>query len=146
MGNGVSGLKETKSGYRFNELLPSPAETNYKLCVVQFKVPGAKNGGSDKGPDGNRIDSIPIANGVIAAGGACDLVLFDSDKNTKDVKEFKFNKTRRGSKAGLDEVKPFLLIAVMILFFSACPPHALCRRMPHAVCRTPYVAHRTPHN
>ena len=43
-------------------------------------MPGAKNGGSDKGPDGNRVDSIPIANGVIAAGGACDLVLFDSDK------------------------------------------------------------------
>ena len=41
----------------------------FKLAVVQFKVPGAKNGGSDKGPDGNRIDSIPIANGVIAAGG-----------------------------------------------------------------------------
>ena len=47
-------------------------------AVVQFKVPGAKNGGSDKGPDGNRIDSIPIANGVIAAGGACDLILYDS--------------------------------------------------------------------
>ena len=52
-------------------------------------MPGAKNGGSDKGPDGNRIDSIPIANGVIAAGGACDLVLFDSEKNKTDVEEFK---------------------------------------------------------
>ena len=43
---------------------------------MQFKVPGAKNGGST-GPDGNRIDSIPIANGVIKAGGACDLILYD---------------------------------------------------------------------
>ena len=30
-----------------------------------------------QGPDGNRVDSIPIANGVIAAGGACDLILYD---------------------------------------------------------------------
>jgi hypothetical protein len=56
--------------------------------VVQFKVAGATNGGSDKGPDGNRIDSIPIANSVIAAGGACDLILFDATKNGKDVEEF----------------------------------------------------------
>merc|ERR1719424_2585061 len=51
---------------RYNTLRESPADAKFKLCVVQFKVPGAKNGGSDKGPDGNRIDSIPIANGVIA--------------------------------------------------------------------------------
>ena len=74
---------------RYNTLRESPADAKYKLCVVQFKVPGAKNGGSDKGPDGNRVDSIPIANSVIKAGGACDLVLFDSDKNKNDVNEFK---------------------------------------------------------
>jgi len=73
---------------RYNTLRESPADAKYKLCVVQFKVPGAKNGGSDKGPDGNRVDSIPIANGVIAAGGACDLVLFDSDANKTDVDQF----------------------------------------------------------
>ena len=56
---------------RSNTLKVSPADAKFKLCVVQFKVPDAKNGGSDKGPDGNRIDSIPIANGVIDAGGAC---------------------------------------------------------------------------
>jgi len=68
------------TGTRYNTLRESPADAKYKLAVVQFKVPDAKNGGSDKGPDGNRIDSIPIANGVIAAGGACDLLLFDSSK------------------------------------------------------------------
>ena len=62
---------------RFNTLLPSPEGGCKKLAVVQFKVPGAKNGGTDKGPDGNRIDSIPIANGVIKAGGACDMLLYD---------------------------------------------------------------------
>ena len=48
---------------------------------MQFKVPGAKNGGSDKGPDGNRVDSIPIANSIIKAGGACDLLLYDATKH-----------------------------------------------------------------
>jgi hypothetical protein len=88
MGSGASSLVATPLGYRANVLLPSPADAKYQVCVVQFKVPGAKNGGSDKGPDGNRVDSIPIANSVIKAGGACDLILFDSEKNKDDVKEF----------------------------------------------------------
>merc|ERR1719502_713564 len=83
-------MKYTSMKYaRYNTLRPSPAGAKYKLAVVQFVVPGAKNGGSDKGPDGNRVDSIPIANSVIEAGGACDLVLFDSEKN--------------GGKTGIDE-------------------------------------------
>ena len=55
---------------RYDTLRESPAGAKYKLAVVQFKVPGAKNGGTDKGPDGNRVDSIPIANSIIKAGGA----------------------------------------------------------------------------
>ena len=43
------------------------------------QVAGAKNGGSDKGPDGNRVDSIPIANSVIEAGGSCVMLLVDAD-------------------------------------------------------------------
>jgi len=66
---------------RYNKLRSSLSNAKYKLAVVQFKVPGAKNGGSDKGPDGNRIDSVPIANGVIEAGGACDLVLYDATQH-----------------------------------------------------------------
>merc|ERR1719284_1290013 len=73
----MSELLATWGPKRFNTLLPSPADAKYKLAVVQFKVPGAKNGGSDKGPDGNRVDSIPIANSVIKAGGACDLLLYE---------------------------------------------------------------------
>ena len=49
--------------------------------TVQFNVPGAKNGGTDKGPNGHRIDSIPIANGVIKAGGACDIVKYFDTKH-----------------------------------------------------------------
>merc|ERR1719454_2413321 len=71
---------------RYNTLREAPADPKYKLCVVQFKVPGAKNGGSDKGPDGNRVDSIPIANSVIKAGGACDLVLYDANDHAAFIK------------------------------------------------------------
>ena len=81
-------LSLSKPKTRYNTLRESPAGAEFTLCVVQFKVPGAANGGSDKGPDGNRIDSIPIANGVIEAGAACDLVLYDSTKNVNDTSEF----------------------------------------------------------
>ena len=62
---------------RHDTLMDSPNKAEFKFAVIQFKVPGARNGGSDKGPDGNRIDSIPIANGIIRAGGACDMLLYD---------------------------------------------------------------------
>jgi len=71
---------------RSNEKKANPEGAKYKLCVVQFKVPDAKNGGSDKGPDGNRVDSIPIANGVINAGAACDLILYDANAHDDFVK------------------------------------------------------------
>jgi len=74
---------------RYNELRPSPANAKFKLCVVEFNVPGAKNGGTDKGPNGNRIDSIPIANGVIAAGGACDIVKYYHDKHAEFAEKIK---------------------------------------------------------
>jgi len=46
---------------------------------VQFKVSGHPNGGSDKGPDGNRVDSIPIANGCVKAGAFTEMFLFNAD-------------------------------------------------------------------
>jgi hypothetical protein len=52
-------------------------------------VPGAKNGGTDKGPNGHRIDSIPIANGVIKAGGACDIVKYFDTKHAEFASKIK---------------------------------------------------------
>ena len=66
---------------RFNELQASPAGAKYALAVLEFNVAGHPNGGSDTGPNGHRIDSIPIANGVIAAGGACEIVKYSDDKH-----------------------------------------------------------------
>ncbi|KAL3931285.1 MAG: hypothetical protein SGPRY_001187 [Prymnesium sp.] len=73
--------QKEERGPRYNELLPSPAGAKFKLAVVEFNVPGAKNGGSDKGPNGHRIDSLPIANGVIKAGGACDVIKYFDTKH-----------------------------------------------------------------
>jgi len=86
----LQGIQYTATTYpRYNTLRESPANAKFKLAVIQFKVAGATNGGSDKGPDGNRVDSIPIANSVIAAGGACELVLYDATKNDGNITEFK---------------------------------------------------------
>lgn len=46
--------------------MPSPAGGSYELAVRQLPVPGAKNCGSDTGPNGNRVDdSVPIVHSVI---------------------------------------------------------------------------------
>jgi len=71
---------------RYNTLLPSPAGATVKACVVEFNVPGAKNGGTDKGPNGHRIDSIPIANGVIKAGGSCEILKYFDTKHDEFAK------------------------------------------------------------
>ena len=73
-------------GPRYNELMPSPANPAAKVCVVEFNIPGAKNGGTDKGPNGHRIDSIPIANGVIKAGGACEILKYYDTKHAEFAK------------------------------------------------------------
>ena len=72
---------------RHNTLRESPADAKFQLCVVEFNVPGAPNGGTDKGPNGHRIDSIPIANSVIAAGGACKIVKYSHDKHDEFASE-----------------------------------------------------------
>jgi len=74
-------LDQKKRGPRHNTKLPNPADAKYKLAVIEFVIPGAKNGGSDKGPDGHRVDSIPIANSIIKAGGSCDLIRYEFDKH-----------------------------------------------------------------
>ena len=43
-------------------------------------------GGSDKGPDGNRIDSIPIANGVISNGCSCQPIHYVPAEHDKFFK------------------------------------------------------------
>jgi len=74
-------------GVRSNELLASPAKPLGKFAVIGFKVPGAENGGSDKGSNGIRVDTIPIANSVIKAGGACELIEYKTDEHDEFAKK-----------------------------------------------------------
>eukprot|EP00304_Pavlova_gyrans_P014918 CAMPEP_0206063226 /NCGR_PEP_ID=MMETSP1466-20131121/58124_1 /ASSEMBLY_ACC=CAM_ASM_001126 /TAXON_ID=44452 /ORGANISM="Pavlova gyrans, Strain CCMP608" /LENGTH=535 /DNA_ID=CAMNT_0053438595 /DNA_START=28 /DNA_END=1636 /DNA_ORIENTATION=- len=71
---------------RFNELMPQPLNPQFKVCVVEFNVPGAKNGGTDKGANGHRVDSIPIANGVIKTGNSCEIVKYYDTKHDEFAK------------------------------------------------------------
>jgi len=82
----LSGGAKAPAGPRYNELLPPPAGSKIKACVVEFNVPGAKNGGTDKGPNGHRIDSIPIANGIVKAGGSCEIVKYFDTKHAEFAK------------------------------------------------------------
>ena len=55
-------------------LLPQPVSmTRYTLVLVEYNIPGHESGvgGADKGKDGHRVDSIPIANGVIKTNNYC---------------------------------------------------------------------------
>jgi hypothetical protein len=80
-GKSLMGQIKAQIATRYNELRPAPPGAKYKLCVVEFNVPGAVNGGTDKGPNGHRIDSIPIANGVVKAGGKCDIIKYYDTKH-----------------------------------------------------------------
>ena len=55
-------------------LLPQPIEgVRYTLLLVEYNIPGHSSGvgGADKGKNGHRVDSIPIANGVIKTNNYC---------------------------------------------------------------------------
>ena len=55
-------------------LLPQPVGmARYTLVLVEYNIPGHESGvgGADKGKDGHRVDSIPIANGVIKTNNYC---------------------------------------------------------------------------
>ena len=64
-------------------LLPQPASgARFTLALVEYNIPGHESGvgGADKGKDGHRVDSIPIANGVIKQGCECFPIKFVPDQ------------------------------------------------------------------
>ena len=65
-------------------LLPQPAMTaRFKLALIEYKIPKRPSGvgGTDKGKNGHRVDSIPIANGVIKTGNACIPFFYAPEKH-----------------------------------------------------------------
>jgi len=72
-------------------LLPQPGRPKFKTALVGCYVQSAKYGGADKSSNGHRYDSIPMANGMIAAGMSCQLIPYDHrqhDKFFEVVKSF----------------------------------------------------------
>ena len=72
-----NGMNKTVLGFPPTRgLLAQPAAPCAAVAVLEFQNPGhvLGFGGLDKGLDGHRPDSKPIANGVITAGAACALV------------------------------------------------------------------------
>lgn len=57
---------------RSADILAQPPAPEWKLCVVEY----AADAGADGAPGQRRADSIPIVNGVIRAGAACELVSY----------------------------------------------------------------------
>ena len=57
-------------------LKSQPLNPVARLCIVEVR------GGTDKGPDGHRRDSIPIANAVIDCGAACEVVYYSDNTET----------------------------------------------------------------
>jgi hypothetical protein len=63
-------------------ILPQPTAPMFKLLLVEYNIPGHESGvgGADKGMHGHRVDSIPIANGVIKQGCACFVIKYVPDQ------------------------------------------------------------------
>eukprot|EP00616_Rhizochromulina_sp_CCMP1243_P000648 CAMPEP_0118961424 /NCGR_PEP_ID=MMETSP1173-20130426/107_1 /TAXON_ID=1034831 /ORGANISM="Rhizochromulina marina cf, Strain CCMP1243" /LENGTH=558 /DNA_ID=CAMNT_0006909593 /DNA_START=15 /DNA_END=1691 /DNA_ORIENTATION=- len=66
-------LPDVMAVARSGGLLPPPPSPRYRLAVVGFTAPGGPSVNTDKNKNGVRYDSVPIANGVVKAGAACDL-------------------------------------------------------------------------
>ena len=84
-----------------------------KLALLEYFIPGHSSGcgGFDKGKNGHRVDSIPIANSVIKAGGACDLLLYDSSGATAEENTANFDKAASKYDALIVRINPGQLAA-----------------------------------
>jgi len=78
MGAGASAAEGMGRG-PLESLLPQPEAPKYKLCVVGFTAPGGAEMNTDKDKTGVRYDSTAIANGVILAGGSCEMFDYTPD-------------------------------------------------------------------
>jgi hypothetical protein len=73
-------VKSTLSD-RVNTKLLNPPDAKYKFVHVGFTSPGGDAFNTDKDKHGFRYDAVPIANGFIMAGAACDLIQYEPEKH-----------------------------------------------------------------
>jgi len=60
-----------------------PPNPKYRVALVGSYVDSHPTGGSDKLTNGHRFDSVGLANGLINAGIACQLVFYNVDEHEK---------------------------------------------------------------
>ena len=68
-------------------LQPFPPKPKYKVAIIGYNAPNEIVGKSDKDRNGNRYDSIPIANGLIGAGCTCALINYTPDAHEEFVQK-----------------------------------------------------------
>ena len=76
-----AGPFESTLADRVNTKLPNPPDAKYKFVHVGFTSPGGDAFNTDKDKHGFRYDAVPIANGFIMAGAACDLIQYEPEKH-----------------------------------------------------------------
>jgi len=64
-------------------LLPAPASPKYKVALCASYVTSHPSGGSDKLVNGHRFDTIAIANGLINAGIAVNIIFYTVEEHDK---------------------------------------------------------------
>jgi len=64
-------------------LQAQPANPKYRVALVGSYVDSHPTGGSDKLTNGHRFDTVGIANGLINAGIACQIIYYNVDEHDK---------------------------------------------------------------
>jgi len=83
----VSSLtKGTQIAKNFEGLLAQPTTPKFKAALVQVYVPTHPMGGSDKIKNGNRFDTIPMANGLIKQNISCQILFYVQEEHDKFFK------------------------------------------------------------
>jgi len=80
-GGAIDVSKLTYKAKSDDKLKPQPENPKFRVAIVGSYVDSHPTGGSDKLTNGHRFDSIGIANGLINAGVACQLIFYNVDEH-----------------------------------------------------------------
>merc|ERR1719199_1306643 len=66
-----------------DDMLPQPANPEFKTALINIYVRNQPYGGSDKSSNGCRYDYVPFANGMIGAGLSCQVIHYLHEEHDK---------------------------------------------------------------
>ena len=70
---------------RVNAKMDNPSNAVARFAHVGFVSPGGDIFNTDKDENGQRYDAVPIANGFVLAGAACDLLRYEPERHDQMV-------------------------------------------------------------